>query len=259
MAALHVWGWWHDGGDMAFGLLKKIPEADGFSFLLLAAPITLLVLTQLKIPVSTSILLLSIFSNKGTMISIIQKSAGGYLTGAILAFVVWLVLKRILDKYPNYNERLWRPIQWLSTAFLWGSWIMQDTANVAVFLPRSLTFSEMSLAVGTLFLLLGLLMYLKGGRIQSVVLEKTKTTDVREATVIDFAYAVILTVFKGMSLIPMSTTWCFVGLLAGREFSLAASAGVGWKNALSLSAWDFARIMFGLTVSVGLAWLIKNV
>ncbi|MCA9682528.1 MAG: hypothetical protein KC457_10060, partial [Myxococcales bacterium] len=45
--------------------------------------------------------------------------------------------------------------------------------------------------------------------------------DVRHATMIDFTYALILWVFKTMSNIPMSTTWVFVGLLAGRELAMA--------------------------------------
>ena len=61
-------------------------------------------------------------------------------------------------------------------------------------------------------------------KIQEVVDEKADVVDVRMATIIDLLYAVILYVFKVVSQVPMSTTWVFVGLLAGRE--LAAPAKV---------------------------------
>ena len=38
---------------------------------------------------------------------------------------------------------------------------------------------------------------------------------------VDGVYFIILLVFKEWSKIPMSTTWVFVGLLAGREIAMA--------------------------------------
>lgn len=39
---------------------------------------------------------------------------------------------------------------------------------------------------------------------------------------IDLVYFVVLLIFKEWSNIPMSTTWVFVGLLAGRQFAIRA-------------------------------------
>ena len=52
-------------------------------------------------------------------------------------------------------------------------------------------------------------------------LSKTNTKYVRSATLVDLIYALILWYFKGYNDIPMSTTWVFVGLLAGRELAFA--------------------------------------
>jgi hypothetical protein len=89
---------------------------------------------------------------------------------------------------------------------------------------------------------------------REVVDEKSRVIDVRAVTVIDVIYAVILFVFNTYSTIPTSTTWVFVGLLAGREIAMAS---IGRTRAASAprSAWR-ARILFvtiGLVVSVALA------
>ena len=71
-----------------------------------------------------------------------------------------------------------------------------------------------------IFFGLGLLFYLKGDRIQQIVLEKSDIIDVRAATVVDFIYACLLYYLKIISTIPISTTWVFIGLLGGRELAI---------------------------------------
>ena len=65
---------------------------------------------------------------------------------------------------------------------------MQDAANIAVYLPRSMSFGQFAGFAGVVFIGLGLLLYYKGGRIQKIVTEKSVVTDVRFATIIDFIY-----------------------------------------------------------------------
>lgn len=50
----------------------------------------------------------------------------------------------------------------------------------------------------------------------------------------------------------MSTTWCFVGLLAGREiaFAIRKVGNQNMKNALSLSAKDLAAVILGFAISL---------
>jgi len=95
-------------------------------------------------------------------------------------------------------------------------------SNIAVFLPRSLSVIEMLFVVVFISAGLGLMLYQGGEKIQRVVDEKTRVKDVPEATLVNFLFAIVLFVFKIASKIPMSTTWCFIGLLAGRELSMAA-------------------------------------
>jgi hypothetical protein len=175
-------------------------------------------MTRLKMPVSTSILLLSAFATQASSItSILSKSLFGYVIAFTAAIIVWTITTNLFEKYKNTKpSRIWLPLQWISSGALWSTWIMQDMANVAVVLPRSLTFDQFLVVASFIFFGLGLLFYLRGDKIQQIVLEKSDIIDVRAATVVDFIYACLLYYLKVISSIPISTTWVFIGLLGGR-------------------------------------------
>jgi hypothetical protein len=63
--------------------------------------------------------------------------------------------------------------------------------------------------------------FLSQWAIQNIIESKTGVADIRSATMIEFMYATILWVFKKWGNIPISITWVFLGLLAGREFALS--------------------------------------
>jgi phosphate/sulfate permease len=142
---------------------------------------------------------------------------------------------------------------------------MQDAANIAVFLPRQLDTTEFSVYAGFVFLGLGFLFYLKGDKIQEIVTEKSNVTDVRAATIVDLVYAVILFYFKMYSKVPMSTTWVFIGLLAGRELAIAfgkhgkAKRKNAWLvRAFRLARKDIFKALIGLIVSLILTVIINK-
>lgn len=237
----------------------KFPEPQSFHYLQVAAPVVLLLLTRMRMPVSTTFLLLSSFSaNPGAIGEVVIKSLGGYAVAFIVAMVVWLLFTHIFDKYfkgkaPFY----WTVLQWVSSGSLWSVWVMQDAANIAIYLPRQLSMAQF-LGFGLfIFAGLGVLFYLKGDKIQGVVTEKTNITDVRAATVIDFTYSIILFAFKFASKIPMSTTWVFIGLLGGRELAIHIARKTSHKpqinRALKILGRDILFAGIGLLVSIILA------
>ena len=136
---------------------------------------------------------------------------------------------------------------------------MQDMANIAVVLPRSLNLDQFVLVASTVFFGLGLLFYLKGDRIQEIVTEKSDIIDVRAATVVDFIYACLLYYLKIISSIPISTTWVFIGLLGGREIAINFRKIDGDKiRAIKLLVKDTMYAFIGLLVSVILAISINE-
>ncbi len=267
LVATISYSWFNYGGDVSHGRLasKGLETAPTqFEFLQLAAPVFLLVLTRLRIPVSTTFLLLSCFAADGKSIASMSfKSLSGYGIAFVCSIVLWRILGRLMQrKFSGKAHPAWRSFQWLTTGFLWSVWLMQDAANIAVFLPRSLSAGEVSVFIGVIVCGLGLLFRMGGEGIQKVVDEKSNVVDVRPATVIDLLYAIILYVFKEVSNVPMSTTWVFVGLLAGRELGMALAAsgdggGRGLKHAAKLMFKDLRNITIGFVISLILAAAIN--
>ena len=260
-----TYSWINYGGDISYERLasKGLNEApQQFKFLQVFAPVVLLILTRFRMPVSTSILLLSAFATQASSItSILQKSFFGYFIAFALAIIVWLLTTNLFEKYKNSKpSKLWLPLQWISSGALWSTWIMQDMANVAVVLPRSLTLDQFLVVSSFIFFGLGLLFYLRGDRIQKIVTEKTDIIDVRAATVVDFIYACLLYYLKVISTIPISTTWVFIGLLGGRELAINIklySKG-NYMKALKMISKDALYAGIGLAVSLALALSINE-
>jgi len=97
----------------------------------------------------------------------------------------------------------------------------------------------------------------KGGPVQKILSSKTAVTDIRSATVIDFTYASLLFFFKEVSNIPMSTTFVFLGLIAGREYGFtimdkAMSFAKASKHLVSDAAKAYIGLMISINMAVGL-------
>lgn len=352
VVATHAW--FQLEGDIAYGRLDKIPFPTNYAWWLALPPVILVLITRFGIPVSTTFLILSVFSSKNIQ-SMVEKSLLGYLTAFVAAIVLYFFISKRLEKYfistsdkyqaftetsgnqtlgrtilnfliaiglgivvfqvisnnqviegifgeqayktyrlfvlknliavlfvvpvffllyrqglntyssqtEEYTSNNWMIAQWISTGFLWSQWIIQDMANIFVYLPRHGSLSAVGywLAIMLLVGLLGLILYQRGGGIQKIVTTKTNTFDIRSATIIDFTYGIILFIFKEYSKIPMSTTWVFVGLLAGRElaitYQLARNQPGSFRSVLTVVLKDLGKIFLGLIVSLLLVLLIS--
>lgn len=249
------------GGDISNGRLEKIPfvEVQWYHAL---APFVLVVLTRVGIPVSTSLLVLSAFASSLVFESILVKSAMGYGLAAVSAYTLWMFISHWDNKYnPVKPEReaYWKVFQWCATGFLWFTWLSHDIANIAVFLPRELSVPVFLFVLAVFVVGLAFIFRNRGGKIQKIVLEKTATNYVRSATMIDLLFAFILLFFKEYSSIPMSTTWVFIGLLAGRELAIATRAAhYHFKHVFPLVGKDMLKLLFGLSVSIVIALGIQN-
>ena len=254
------YSWFNYGGDVSHGRLmaKGFDVAPTeFHFLQIAAPVFLLILTRLRMPVSTTFILLTSFAAAPAAIGkVLAKSMSGYILAFFLGFIVFITIAKLAKKYFVGEAKFgWTFAQWITSGTLWSVWLMQDAANIAVYLPRSMAFSEFLGFALVVFFGLGLLLYYKGGRIQKIVTEKSVITDVRFATIVDFIYCIILFYFKLHSKVPMSTTWVFIGLLAGREVAMAIR-NTGENSLLTsfrLMMKDFSFAMIGLVISIAIA------
>lgn len=263
------------GGDLTFGKyagLFQDPDKPiaypRLSFWYILPPLVLLAITRLGIPVSTTFLVLTFFAPKA-LPKMLVKSLGGYGVAFLFAIVAFVALSRLTERYflqhpleegtgPMRSRRLWTALQWLATGFLWSQWLTQDLVNILVYLgdPADVALWKFLFALAVLVGMLGYIFYQRGGKIQKIVRVKTNTADIRSATFIDLFYGLVLLIFKfdtfGIGAkVPMSTTWVFLGMLAGREVALRMrlhelDRSKLWPMVFS----DLGKATLGLVISV---------
>jgi len=260
-------GWYLHQGEPAWGRLESFPVPESFTWAYIIPPIAVLALTAWGAPVSTSFLVLSSFVPEN-----IGRLLGSSISGYVMAFSlglaawglgIWLLERWVFCRNQDSQEinKIWYPIQWFSTGFLWSMWLVQDMANIFVYLPRNLNL--ISMGVCTLILCMGLciLIVIGGGPIQAVLSSKTHTSDLRSATLIDFMFGLCLLYKAFLSSFPLSTTWVFLGLLAGRELALRVrelEQNTVFTNQMygglsSVIGSDFGKASVGLIVSLVIA------
>lgn len=256
-----MYSWVNLGGDISYGRLERIPF-EPIQWYHLLGPVALFILTRIGIPVSTTFMVLSLFASTLVIEKMLMKSFVGYGLAGMTAFVIWWVLSHFIDEHTSVSQTHtmhWRVAQWITTGFLWFTWLSHDMANIAVFLPRDVSLSWLIFLMTTCILLLGLIFYTGGGKIQEIVIDKTSTKYVRSATIIDLVLGLLLLVFKEWNDIPMSTTWVFVGLLTGREIAIYhLHSEKHLKSVFPLVLKDFFKMMFGLCVSVGVGVMVHE-
>ena len=258
-----VYGWWAYGGDVSYGRLPtKFPVPAEFTWIHAVPPLALLILTRYGIPVSTTFLVLTVFA-PSQLGSMLEKSLMGYAVAFVSAAAVYLIISNAFEKMFFKTRRsgekpswYWYVFQWSSTAFLWSMWLVQDLANIYVYMPtRQLDITIVLVSLLGMVLLQGVILYGRGGKIQEVVTEKSSTEDIRSATIIDLVYGIVLYYFKNINNVPMSTTWVFLGLLGGREIAMAIRLRRKYlKTAGRLVLRDIQKAGLGLLVSVLLAF-----
>jgi len=258
------YGWWVYDGDISYGRLTRIPYQEIYWYHAVA-PGILLLLTRVGIPVSTTFLVLSAFASTIVIEKMLIKSVVGYGIAAVVAYLCWIgISKFINEKFDEITTQskinFWRNAVWVTSAFLWCTWLMHDVANIAVYLPRQLDISLLAIVLIYFSILLFYIFYINGGPIQKVVLDKTGTRYARSATIINTIYAIVLYCFKEINDLPMSTTWVFVGLLCGRELAIATmNKNYKLRYVFPIIGKDFLKMIFGLSVSVGIVLSIHYI
>lgn len=265
LSATLIYGWYYYGGDVTYGRLNSIPLPDKIHWWYLIAPAALLVITRFGFPVSTTFMILSIFSSQMIIQKIIEKSIYGYAIAIVTSFLFYILIakqfesKESLEKLKESNRsKYWKMAQWASTAFLWSQWLIQDFANIYVFLPRKLSFVELLLTLALILTVMAFIIRKKGGKIQKIVTQKVNSHNIRSATIIDFSYGVILFAYGNFNAIPMSTTWVFIGVLAGREIAINFLLNKDrMKHSYKLVVKDFSKASMGLVISILIIYFIQ--
>ncbi|NET40996.1 MAG: hypothetical protein F6K15_03225 [Okeania sp. SIO2B3] len=259
LLVVFFYGWITNDGDVAYGRLAEFPFPENFSWIYIVPPFVLLFLTNWGIPVSTTFLILTVFA-PSNLTSMLTKSLFGYGLAFVTAILIYkFITKALEEKFLSTADQepsiYWVIFQWVSTAFLWSQWLIQDLANIFAYLPRNLDASMLFFSMFVMLILHAIIFYRNGGAIQHIVTSKTNTQDIRSATIVDFIYGLILLLFKEWSKMPMSTTWVFIGLLAGREIAIAHNfQNREMKDVGQIILSDALKAFAGLAVSIVIAF-----
>jgi hypothetical protein len=259
------YGWQVNNGDVSYGRLSKIPLPEVVQWWYLLAPVALLAITRYGVPVSTTFMILSVFSTSQVIEKMILKSVLGYALAFVSAIVIYWAVSKWLESKASLRlmgikkqKKYWVIAQWFSTGFLWSQWLIQDFANIYVFLPRKLSLNELLLSLAIILLIMGYIFKSKGGKIQEIVTKKSNTENIRSATIIDFIYGILLYLLSTINSIPMSTTWTFIGILAGREIAITYLLNRKQLNhTYTVIFKDLAKVNIGLIISVLVAYGIQ--
>ena len=83
-----------------------------------------------------------------------MKSVVGYGLAAMVAYIVWIGVSYFInekfDKVQKNHRKAWVIGQWVTTGFLWYTWLSHDVANIAVFLPRQLPINLLIVCIVTI-------------------------------------------------------------------------------------------------------------
>jgi hypothetical protein len=261
-----VYGWYNYDGEIHFDRLRDITGNEHIHTLQFFAPIVLVFLTIFGIPVSTTFLILSTFATQEAVQAMLAKTFIAYSIAFMSGVGIWFIIYKYFANYflqdsDPKNELKWKILQWFSTGMLWTTWLVQNTSNVAVFLPRK--FDLYNLIV---FLCIGLfaiffVLFNGGGPIQEIVSEKKDVIRAKSGAFINLAYALILFVFKEVSTTPMATTWVFLGLLGGREFAISyfdIEDKKRYAKAAKIISKDIALASLGILISLLFVYLSKG-
>jgi hypothetical protein len=269
LCAVLLLSWWAGAGDPAWGRLERFPLPERWRWIDLLPLLTLLALTRFGLPVSTSFLVLTAVAPL-ELEGMLRKSLAGYGLAFLVAALVYGLFSPWLEgirggpglpstepESPSRGLNPWTALQWLATGALWSQWLIQDLANIYVYLPRRLNLAELLVSLVVLCGAVGLMVALGGGPIQGRLRSKCRLQDPRSTSLISLLYSLVLLAFLGGNRLPMSTSWLFLGLLAGRELGLACRGlGRPARAILADLSLDLLRAGAGLATSLAVALLV---
>ena len=185
---------------------------------------------------------------------------------AVAAYICWIVVSKFInEKFDEVEDKwigFWRNSVWVTSGWLWWVWLSHDVANIAVYLPRQLDLTLLLIVLAYFtaspYFTFSIFMVVP---IQKVVLDKTGTRYARSATIINVIYAAVLYYFKELNDLTNVYNMGFCRVyLCGRELAISTmNKEYKLKYVFPLIGKDFIKMIFGLSVSVGIVLAIHYI
>ena len=219
-------------------------------------------MTKKSIPVSSTLLILSIFLQSSSELEpILTKTIFSYFFAFLLSFILWDILytkfKTHIEEQNSNNKVFYNTVLSISTGFLWITWLTSNTANIVVFLPRVFSIYDLILYNILGMSLVFLTIYNRGGPIQKILENKKDINNIKSAIYINLIYGFVLFFAQFLNNLPIATSWVFIGILAGRELAIVYNksivspiSGFVYKKSFTIIIKDFLLASAGVLISL---------
>lgn len=209
-------------GNIDYNLLSNIEYKKNLGIVIIFIPMLLNIFTKYGIPVSATFLVIPLFSDNNTLNTMLTKTVTSYFLAFIVSFFIWNFIKKHFSqimKMDNKENTFWNITEYITTSLVWIAWNMLNICVFVVFVDRKFNFFE--LVAVNIIVLVVLYIILKGDntKIEEIINEKNETENKKSIAIFNLLFALILIFIEFFSNVPLTTTWVFLGLLAGKELS----------------------------------------
>ena len=249
--------WFLTEREVHYHLLDSIDYSEiELQFLLL--PILISFLTKKQVPLSATFLIIPLFANSSTISSMINKTTVSYFLSLIGSLVIYKFLytkyKNLLSDEKTDTGKIWIVAEYVSTGILWFSWLTVSLCNFVIFLPRKFDITDIVLLSSIGIVTIYCILISNGGEIQKIIDQKSDVKNIKTTVIFNSLFAFTLLFIQHLDNIPITSTWMFLGVLAGRELAISVTtkrlAGEKYRLCLAKIWKDLRLAIIGIILSL---------
>ena len=257
--------WFITNGEVHYHLLDNITFYDNIGPQFLLLPILLSFLTKKRIPVSATFLIIPLFATRDTVETMINKTTVSYFLSFVFSFIIYNYLykkhKSLMNNEKEDTSKIWIVAEYISTGILWFSWLIVSLCNFVVFVPRNFSVENIILLSIVVAVTIYCVLISKGGEIQKIVDQKSDVKNIKTTVIFNSLFSLMLIFIQHIDNIPVTSTWMFLGILAGRELSISTNnknmAGAKYRLCLARIWKDLSSAIIGVIISLVFVQLFK--
>ncbi len=252
--------WFIYEGGVDYLLLKNIEYQKDLDIIIVLIPLLLNIFTKYGIPVSATFLIIPLFGTSNTIHIMITKTITSYFLAFMVSFFIWsFIYKNLTNIIKNTNEevnKFWNIIEYITTGLVWIAWNILSICVFVVFVDRQFNIYELVIFNLIVIFILYLLINNSGGKIEKIIKEKRGSNNKKTTAIFNLLFAIILLYLQFFSNVPLTTTWVFLGLLAGKELAMTYVesnlfvSGRNMKASLAKIIVDLNKAVIGIVFSL---------
>lgn len=217
--------WFIFNGSLDYSFLKNVEYQKDLNIIIIFIPLLLNIFTKYGIPVSATFLIIPLFGSNSTVHIMLTKTVTSYFLAFMVAFFVWRTIYKYFKNFIKYEKDdlnfFWNFMEYITTALVWIAWNILNICVFVVFVDRDFSIYEL-LAVNIIVIfVIYIIMVNSGGQIEKIIRDKKDNANKKTTAIFNLLFAIILLSLEFFSNVPLTTTWVFLGLLAGRELALS--------------------------------------